>query len=39
MAIKIKYINKKIVSILIFEKTLHIADNKLTIETSPFFYE
>jgi len=39
MAIKIKNLNKKIVSIVIFEKTLYIADNKLIIKTSPFFYE
>jgi hypothetical protein len=39
MAIKIKYLNKKIVSIVIFEKILYIADNKLIIKTSPFFYE
>jgi len=38
MAIKIKYLNKKIVSIVIFEKILYIVDNKLIIKTSPFFY-
>jgi len=39
MVIKIKYLNKKIVSIIIFERTLYIADNQLIIKTSPFFYE
>jgi hypothetical protein len=39
MAIKINYLNKKIVSIVIFERTLYIADNKLIIKISPFFYE
>jgi len=31
MAIKIKYLNRKIVSIVIFEITLPIAENKLII--------
>jgi len=31
MAIKIKVLNRKIVSIVIFEITLPIAENKLTI--------
>jgi len=39
MAIKMKYLNRKIVPIVIFEKTLYIAENKLIIKTSPFFYE
>jgi len=39
MAIKINYQNKKIVPIDFFERTLYIADNKLIIKISPFFYE
>jgi len=39
MAIKIKNINKKNVSVIFLAKIMHIAENKLIIKTSPFFYE
>jgi len=39
MAIKIKNKNKKKDSIIILKKILHIAEKKLIIKTSPFFYE
>jgi len=39
MVIKIKYLNRKIVSTVIFERILHIAENKSSMKTSPFFYE
>jgi hypothetical protein len=39
MAIKIKYLNRKIVPTAIFKIILHIAENKLIMKTSPFFYE
>jgi len=39
MAIKIKNKNKKKVSIIIFNKILHIIEKKIIIITSPFFYE
>jgi len=39
MAIKFKSINRRMISILVFEIILHIAENKLIIKTSPFFCE
>ena len=39
MAIEIENINKKNVNVIVFEKTLHIAETKSIIKTSPFFYE
>jgi len=39
MAIKIKNKNKKKVTIIIFNKTLHVIEKKEIIKTSPFFYE
>jgi len=39
MEIKIKNLNRKIVSIFIFEILLHIPENKLIIKTSTFFHE
>jgi len=39
MAIKIKNKNKKKVTIIIFNKILHIIKKKIIIKTSPFFYE
>jgi hypothetical protein len=39
MAIKIKNKNKKKVSIIVLKRILHIAEKKLIIKTSPFFYE
>jgi len=39
MAIKIKNENPKRLKITILEKILHITENKLIIEISPFFYE
>jgi hypothetical protein len=39
MVIKIKNKNKKKVSIIIFEKILHVIEKKIIIKTSPFFYE
>jgi len=39
MAIKIINENEKRFKITILEKILHITENKLIIETSPFFYE
>jgi hypothetical protein len=39
MAIRIENKNKKNVSIIILEKILYIAENKIIIKTSPFFYE
>jgi len=38
---KIKIVNSPftIFNLLLFDKTLPIADNKLIIKTSPFFYE
>jgi len=38
-AIKIKNKNKKKVSIIIFNKILHVIEKKKIIKTSPFFYE
>jgi hypothetical protein len=39
MAINIKNKNKKNVQVIVLEKTLYIAEKKLIIKTSPFFYE
>jgi len=39
MAIKIKNKNKKKVTIIIFNKILHVIEKKIIIKTSPFFYE
>jgi len=39
MAIKIKNENEKRFKITILENILHLTENKLIIETSPFFYE
>jgi len=39
MAIKIKNENEKRLKITILEKIMHITENKLIIETPPFFYE
>jgi len=39
MAIKIKNENEKRFKITILERILHITENKLIIETSPFFHE
>ena len=39
MAIKIKNTNNKIITFDVFEIILHIAENKLIMKVSPFFYE
>jgi len=39
MVIKIKNKNTKIVKIILLEKNLYIAEKKLRVKTSPFFYE
>jgi len=39
MAIKIKNTNKKNVPVIFLAKIMFIAENKLIIKTSPFFYE
>jgi len=39
MVIKIKNENEKRFKMTILENILHITENKLIIETSPFFYE
>jgi len=39
MAIKIENINKKNVQVVVFEKVLQIAEKKMIMKTSPFFYE
>jgi len=39
MAIKIENINKKNVNVIVFEKVLQIAEKKMIMKTSPFFYE
>jgi len=39
MAIKIKNKNKKKVSIIIFNRSLHVIEKKIIIKMSPFFYE
>jgi len=36
---RIKNKNKKKVSIIIFNKILHVIEKKKIIKTSPFFYE
>jgi hypothetical protein len=37
MAIKIKITNRKNIQNIVLEKIMHIAENKLLVETSPFF--
>jgi hypothetical protein len=39
MAIKIENTNKKNVQIVVLEDIVYIAENKMIIKTSPFFYE
>jgi hypothetical protein len=39
MAIKIKNKSNKKVSIIVLNKILHIAEKKIIISKSPFFYE
>jgi hypothetical protein len=39
MAIKIKNTYRKNVQVIVFEKILYIAENKMIMKTSPFFYE
>jgi len=39
MAIKIENISNKNFRIMVIVKILYIAETKLTIKTSPFFYE
>jgi len=39
MAIKIKNSNRKNVRVIVLEKILYAAENKIIIKTSPFFYE
>ena len=39
MVIKIKNENEKRFKMTFLENILHITENKLIIETSPFFYE
>jgi len=39
MAIKIKMTDRKNVQDIVFEKILFIAEIKLIMKTSPFFYE
>jgi hypothetical protein len=39
MAIKIKNTYRKNVQVIVLEKILYIAENKMTMKTSPFFYE
>jgi len=39
MAIKIKNVYRKNIQNMVLDKNLYIADNKLTIKISPFFYE
>jgi len=39
MAMKIKNMNRKNVQVIITKKILYIAENKLIINASPFFYE
>jgi len=39
MAVKIKNTNRKNVQVIILEKILYIAENKLIVKASPFFYE
>jgi len=39
MAIKIKNTYRKNVQVIVLEKILYIAENKMIMKTSPFFYE
>jgi len=39
MAIKIKITNRKNIQDIVLKKILYIAENKLLVKTSPFFYE
>jgi len=39
MAIKIKNINRKNIQDIVLERSLYLAENKLLMKTSPFFYE
>jgi hypothetical protein len=39
MAIKIKNTYRKNVQIIVLEKILYIAENKMIMKISPFFYE
>jgi hypothetical protein len=39
MAIKIKNTYRKNVQVIVLEKILYIAENKMTMKISPFFYE
>ena len=39
MAIKMKNTDKKNAQVNVLEKILYIAENKMIIKTSPFFYE
>jgi hypothetical protein len=39
MAIIIKNSNRKNVRVIVLEKILYIAENKITMKSSPFFYE
>jgi len=39
MAIKVTNTNMRKAQVIVLEKNLYIAENKLIIKTSPFFYE
>jgi len=39
MAIKIKDVNRKNFQNMVLYKNLYIAENRLVMKTSPFFYE
>jgi len=39
MAIKMENVNRKNIQNMVLDKNLYIADNKLIIKISPFFYE
>jgi len=39
MANKIKNVNRKNIQNMVLDKNLYIAENKLVMKTSPFFYE
>jgi hypothetical protein len=39
MAIKIKNTYRKNVQVIVLDEILYIAENKMIIKTSPFFYE
>jgi len=39
MAIKIKNTYRKNFQVIVLEKILYIAENKMIMKTSPFFYE